>query len=95
MEELLLENQEMLGQVAAEGRYRRDKNTISPKMMVLLGRIERNIIRMAKQLPPEALVDTQHVRQEKERFLRFYQKRNSAKKPPPGGHSQRSKDHPS
>jgi hypothetical protein len=52
-------------------------------MSLLINRLERNLIRIAKIVPPEALSDPEHVLLEKERFLKFYQKRNGVKKVPP------------
>jgi len=49
-------------------------------MSILINRIERNIIKIAKITPPECLADPEHVIKEKDRFLRFYQRRNGAKK---------------
>lgn len=63
-----------------EGKYRKNKNIVTPRMSLLINRLERNIIQIARQLPPEAIVDPVHVIHEKERFLRFYQKRNGNKK---------------
>lgn len=70
----------MLAEVLVEARYRKNKNIITPKMSLLINSIERNIIRIARMANPEALADPAHVIKEKERFLRFYQKRNGAKK---------------
>jgi hypothetical protein len=53
---------------------------VSPKMSMLINSIERNIIRIARFTTPESLADPTHVMKEKERFLRFYQKRNGSKK---------------
>jgi hypothetical protein len=80
IEALLLENEEMLAEVLIEAKYRKNKNVISPKMSLLINSIERNIIKIARLTTPESLADPGHVQKEKERFLRFYQKRNGAKK---------------
>lgn len=75
-----MENEEMLAEVLVESRYRKNKNVISPKMSLLINSIERNIIKIARMATPDSLADPAHVQKEKERFLRFYQKRNGAKK---------------
>lgn len=84
---MLLENEELLAEVKMESKYRKNKNNVSARMCLLINRIERNLIKigirmvicLGKQTPPEVLADPQHVIKEKERFLRFYQKRNSKK----------------
>jgi hypothetical protein len=70
----------MLAEVLIEAKYRKNKNIISPKMSLLINSIERNIIKIARMTTPDSLADPVHVMKEKERFLRFYQKRNGAKK---------------
>jgi hypothetical protein len=70
----------MLAEVLIEAKYRKNKNIISSKMSLLINSIERNIIKIARLTTPESLADPTHVIKEKERFLRFYQKRNGAKK---------------
>jgi hypothetical protein len=40
-----------------EAKYRKNKNVVSAKMSILINRIERNIIKIAKLTPPEALAD--------------------------------------
>lgn len=47
---------------------------------MLINHIERNLIKIAKLTPPSAIADSPHVLKEKERFLRFYQRRNGTKK---------------
>lgn len=64
-EALLLENEEILAEVLIEGRYRRNKNIVTPKMSILINRIERNIIKIARLTPPESLADPEHVVKEK------------------------------
>jgi len=44
-----------------EGKYRKNKNIITPRMSLLINRMERNLIQIARQLPPEAMVDPAHV----------------------------------
>jgi hypothetical protein len=70
----------MLAEVLMEARARKNKNMVSPKMSMLINAIERNIIKIARLTTPENLADPAHVMKEKERFLRFYQKRNGSKK---------------
>lgn len=53
---------------------------ISSKMSQLINAIERNIIRIARMAKPDAMGDPAHIQREKERFLRFYQRRNGGKK---------------
>ena len=80
VEQLLLENEKVLAEIMMESSFRKNKNMISPRMSLLINRMERNLIKIARQVPPEALAEPRHVFQEKERFLRFYQKRNGTKK---------------
>ena len=80
IEKLLLDNEELLAEVLMEGKYRKYKNMLTPRMSFLINHLERNIIKIAKEVSPEALSDPEHVLKEKERFLRFYQKRNNPKK---------------
>lgn len=52
-------------------------------MSLLTNKLERNLIRIARLVPPEALADPSHVKEEKERFLKFYRGRNAPKKSMP------------
>lgn len=49
-------------------------------MSVLIHRLERNIIKIAKQSSPECIGDPVHIEQEKNRFINFYKHRNNNKK---------------
>lgn len=44
-----------------EGKTRRNKNILNSKMCILIHRLERNLIRMAKGLPPECVGDPHHI----------------------------------
>ncbi len=58
-------------------------------MSLLINKLERNLIKIGRQTPPEVLADAVHVAKEKDRFLKFYQRRNGKKM----GHSaSKSKD---
>ena len=70
----------MLTEILTESKYRKNKNIVTPKMSLLINRIERNLLRITREVPPEALADPSHVIEEKNRFLKFYQKRNGSKK---------------
>lgn len=70
----------MLAEVLMEAATRKNKNVISSKMSQLINAIERNIIRIARMAKPESMGDPVHIQKEKERFLRFYQRRNGGKK---------------
>jgi hypothetical protein len=48
-----------------EARYRKNKNIITPRMSLLVNKMERNLIKIAREVPPEALADPPHVTQEK------------------------------
>lgn len=48
-------------------------------MTLLINKLERNIIRVSKMTHPNSLADPDHVITEKERFLKFYQRRNGKK----------------
>lgn len=63
-----------------EGKTRKNKNLLNSKMSVLIHRLERNIIKIAKQSSPECIGDPVHIEQEKNRFINFYKHRNNNKK---------------
>ena len=43
-----------------ESMYRKNKNIMNHKLTVLINRLERNLIRAAKELPPECIGDPHH-----------------------------------
>lgn len=79
VEKLLLENEELLADIAMEYKYRKNKNIINSRLSLLINKLERNLIQIAKDSVPLSLADPQHVIKEKERFMRFYQRRNGKK----------------
>ena len=50
------------------------------KLSMLVNQLERNIIKIVRNVPPEAMADPKHVALEKEKFIRYYHKRNPHKK---------------
>lgn len=49
-------------------------------MAILIHKLERNLIKLAKNVTPECLGDPTHISIEKDRFINFYKQRNSSKK---------------
>jgi hypothetical protein len=49
-------------EIKIAAKYRKSKNIISPKLSLLTNKLERNLVRIAKLAPPEALADPNHVK---------------------------------
>ncbi len=75
----MLENEELLADIMMESKYRKNKNVINSRLSLLINRLERNLIKISRETLPFSLADPEHVVKEKERFMRFYQRRNGKK----------------
>jgi hypothetical protein len=49
-------------QINSLGKNRKNKNIITPEMSILTNKLERNLIKIARIVPPEALADPEHVK---------------------------------
>ena len=62
MDSLINENERLMIEIKIAAKYRKSKNIISPKLSLLTNKLERNLVRIAKLTPPEALADPNHVK---------------------------------
>jgi hypothetical protein len=62
---LIEENEHLLVEINNAAKTRKNKNIISPQISLLTSKLERNLIRIARLLPPENLVVPKHVQDEK------------------------------
>jgi hypothetical protein len=49
-------------------------------MAILIHRLERNLIKIAKKVPPECVGDSNYIDVEKNRFINYHKQKNTAKK---------------
>ena len=75
IEELLMENEELLCLIVMESKCRRNKNMIHPRLSIMIHKLEKNLIRLAKLSAPQCLADQPHVAEEKQRFIQYLSKK--------------------
>jgi hypothetical protein len=59
---LIEENEHLIIEINNVSKIRKNKNIITPQMSLLTNKLERNLIRIARIVPPQNLAEGKHVK---------------------------------